>query len=68
MPRSNLAHVRANGTLDGWNPGANGAVDALALDHGRVYVGGEFTNVWGLTRNHLAAVDSASGNIPGECR
>src|SRR5438128_2712667 len=28
-PRSNLAHFRSDGTLDGWNPGADGPVLAL---------------------------------------
>ena len=59
-PRSNLAHILADGTLDAtWNPSANSSVDALAVSGSTVYAGGYFTTVGGLTRNHLAAIDSS---------
>jgi hypothetical protein len=44
-----------------WNPGANGAVRALATDGQRVYVGGTFTVIDGVARSRLAAVDANSG-------
>lgn len=63
VPRQNLAHVRADGSLDGWNPGTNGAVRALALAGGRLYLGGSFTTVAGTPRGHLAALDAGSGAL-----
>jgi hypothetical protein len=62
-PRSNLAHVRADGTLDETFPQPDGAVHALALAHDRLYVGGEFTALSGVPRGRLAAVEVATGAL-----
>ena len=61
VPRTFLAHIRANGTLDGWNPGANNIVKALALSGSTVYAGGSFTSIGGQPRSHIAALDAATG-------
>jgi trimeric autotransporter adhesin len=47
----------------GWNPDANGAVNALALssDGARLYAGGAFTTVGGVTHPRLVALDAATG-------
>ena len=65
QPRSNLAALDAsNGSLQSWNPSANGEVDALAVSGSTVYVGGSFTgtnSIGGADRNHIAALDATSG-------
>jgi hypothetical protein len=41
----------------------DGQVWALAVKHGTVYFGGSFTQIDGVARNYLAAVDSDSGRL-----
>jgi len=49
--RSNVAAFNATtGALLKWNPGANGAVRAIAVTSTRVYLGGSFTSVRGHAR------------------
>jgi hypothetical protein len=55
------AHLRADGTLDAWDPHVNGAVGALIVRGPLVYLGGRFTTVGGATRNGLSAVDRVVG-------
>src|SRR5262245_37468555 len=40
LPRSNLAHVLADGSVGGWNPGTDTDVFAVAVSGPTVYVGG----------------------------
>jgi hypothetical protein len=64
VPRSNVAALRADGTLDPtWNPSTDGVVYALAVatDGSKVFLGGGFTTVGGQPRSRLAAVDPVSG-------
>lgn len=60
VARRNLARLEANGDLDAnfaTPPGADDSVDALALEqHGRVWVGGNFTKLRGATRHRLGRV------------
>ncbi len=65
VPRSNLAHVRADGTLDGWAPSPDGTVWSLALDGSKLYVGGSFYNIGGQGRWGLAAIDRTTGLASG---
>ena len=65
-PHRNLAHIRADGTLDpAWNPGASAAVHALTVLGSTVYIGGNFHGAGAingsLARDYLAAVDATSG-------
>lgn len=55
----------SDSALLGWNPGANGVVRALALsaDGSVLYLGGDFTEVGGAARNHIAGVSTASGAV-----
>ena len=46
------------GTAMSWNPGADGPVKALQMDASDLYVGGGFTHIGGLDRNHLALLGS----------
>lgn len=66
--RSGLAALdAANGRPTAWNPVLGGessnpaAVRAIAVQGGSVYVAGPFASVGGLSRAHLAAIDSVSG-------
>jgi len=76
VPRRNLAHVLADGSVSPWSPevaGVDGAVDmpyyearpagvsALALQGRTLYVGGRFTTAAGIERHNLAAYDVATG-------
>jgi hypothetical protein len=64
----NLAHIKADGTLDtGWAGSVDGAVKALVLAGGKLYVGGEFLAALSggpaVGRAHLAAFDAATGAL-----
>jgi hypothetical protein len=66
VARNHLAAINAvTGGLLAWNPRANKAVYALAVDAVRntVYVGGDFSTIGGVTRNRLAAVDATTGTL-----
>jgi hypothetical protein len=61
LPRHGLAHIRADGSVDSFNPSPNGEVDALTTFGTTLYVGGQFTSIAGQTRNNLAALDTSTG-------
>ena len=64
VARSDLAHIKADRTLDAaWNPGANNVVRALALSGGSLYVGGDFTRLADTGRGHLAKVSATTGAL-----
>jgi len=63
LPRWNLAHIRADGSVDAWAPDPDGAVLALALRGDVLYVGGRFDNIAGTPRAHLAAFDLTTGKL-----
>ena len=62
--RNRLAAIDGStGVATGWNPNANGAVQALVLDaaHSLIYAGGTFTTVNGATtRNRLAGLSTST--------
>lgn len=62
-PRAYLARFNADGSLDtAWNPAADNAITALAVDaSGNVYAGGYFQNIGGLARPWLAKLDAVTG-------
>ncbi|MEO6033945.1 MAG: hypothetical protein ABIQ35_01690, partial [Verrucomicrobiota bacterium] len=44
IQRSNLAHIKADKSVDGnWNPASNGSNTVIVVSGGVVYVGGAFT-------------------------
>jgi beta-propeller uncharacterized protein DUF5122 len=51
--------------IPGWNPGAGGAVRSIALarDDTTLFAGGDFTSLGGQARQHVAAVDTATGTV-----
>jgi hypothetical protein len=59
------AAAPSSAPLSTWQ--AQGRVSALAISNGIVYLGGSFTSLFshgtrkGITRNHLAAIDEATG-------
>jgi outer membrane protein assembly factor BamB len=69
--RSLAAFDAATGALHAWNPTVTGhvwsaadpAVNTLVVDHGRLYVGGQFTSAGGHERYALAAFDLATGAL-----
>jgi hypothetical protein len=61
VPRAHVACLNSDGSLNAWNPGADGVVSSFALDDGLVYVGGTFTNIGGQARNCIAALDASTG-------
>lgn len=62
LPRANLAHIRADGTVDAaFAPSTDGTVWALQLVGGVVYAGGSFGQANGEPHSRLAAFDAASG-------
>ena len=65
-PRSNVAAIRADGTLDPtWNPSVDGIVYALAAssDGSKVFLGGTFLTVGGVSHPRLAAVTPDTGAL-----
>jgi hypothetical protein len=66
VPRSNVAAIRADGSLDPtWNPSTNGVVYAMAAssDGSKVFLGGGFTTVGGAAWSRLAAVTPDTGAL-----
>lgn len=68
QPRSNLAKLRPDGTLDtSWILNVDGsfsAVYAIAVDsNGEAYIGGNFASVGGVARTHVARL--VSGDVAG---
>ena len=62
VPRNYVARLNADGTVDNtFNPSTaiNGQVNALAVQSdGKVIIGGQFSTVFGLTRNRIARLQA----------
>jgi hypothetical protein len=65
LNRARLAawDLRTGAIRTGFSADANGTVRVLASDGTRLFVGGSFTTIRGVSRSRLAAVDLASGNV-----
>ena len=61
VPVSNLLHIYPDQSLEWWT--LNGPVNALVLSGGKLYVGGLFSSIEGVTRNNIAAIDVATGSV-----
>ena len=62
LPRRNLVHILADGTVDpAFAPDPDAKVKALALRDGVLYASGDFTEAGGAERRVLAALDARPG-------
>ena len=62
LARHNLAHIRADGTVDpSFKANPNNEVEALAVSGSTIYAGGYFTRIGGQSRNNIAALNGATG-------
>lgn len=63
--RQKIAAINAaDGSVTAWDPGVGGfdaVVWALAVSGSTIYVGGEFTQIGGESRNNIAALDATTG-------
>jgi len=62
QPHKYLAHVKADKSVDPWNPSPNHTVNTIYYSGNKIYVGGGFDTVGGVARGHGAAFDT-SGNL-----
>ncbi|MTD12744.1 PKD domain-containing protein [Nakamurella sp. YIM 132087] len=61
-----LAYNLSTGALvTGWNPNVNRQIKTIAAspDGSRIYIGGSFTTVGGVTRNRIAAINASTGAL-----
>ena len=63
LPRANLAHILADGTVSPWQPDPDGTVLTLVRKGATLYVGGGFTHIASVTRTCLAAFKVSSGAL-----
>ena len=63
VARKYLAHIRADNSLDPWDPQPNAWVATLSLTGNRLYAGGVFTSVGGQSRGYAAAFDTTTGSL-----
>lgn len=63
LPRSGLAHIRADRTVSAWNPGADAPVRALIRSGTTLYIGGDFSEIAAQPRTRLAAVHTTTGAL-----
>src|SRR5204863_3279195 len=64
LPRTNLVHVLSDNTVDpSFHPDPDDSVHALAVDGGRLYLGGDFSTISGNVHARLAAIDLATGLV-----
>jgi hypothetical protein len=65
VAKAHVAHIFENGTVDrAWATiSSNSLVTSLAVENGRLYLGGYFTAINGMTRYGLAALSAADGSL-----
>jgi DNA-binding beta-propeller fold protein YncE len=67
LARARLAAIdtASETVITGWDPGADAMVRTLLVtpSDGRLYAGGDFEIIGGIDRDHVAALDAATGTI-----
>ncbi|HXJ70369.1 MAG TPA: hypothetical protein VNM39_15810, partial [Verrucomicrobiae bacterium] len=63
VPHANLAHIRANLTVDSWAPSTNSDVITVFATPSEVWFGGTFTSVDGQQSSGLAGVSRETGSV-----
>jgi len=67
--RNNIARTDSNGILDAFNPNADDAVNAIAVQSdGKIIVGGDSHNINGTGRNRVIRLLSGNGSSDGDFR
>jgi hypothetical protein len=62
IPRKNIARLLADGSVDpDFDPGANGYVWGLLVHDSTIYASGNFSQLGGLPRKALGAIDANTG-------
>lgn len=62
--RGYIVHVLADGSIDPlWDVSASSEIFSISLNNGILYVGGAFTFIGDKSRNYLAALDAATGDV-----
>lgn len=61
--RSNLAHYDSEGKLTSWTANANDIVTCFYIRNDTLFVGGEFNNINGVSRGHIAAFSISTGDL-----
>lgn len=73
QPRTGLARINADGSLNSWNPVLSVtppfmltvhtiAIDGGTIYSGTIYIGGSFNTIGGQTRNYVAALNTGNNN------
>lgn len=60
LPRTNLAHLAADGSVLPWAPNPNNQVWALVRSDDTLFVGGDFDSIGGVPRARIAALTPGS--------
>jgi hypothetical protein len=61
--RNRIARIKADGSLHTWSASFDSVVNVLKIVNGQLNVGGYFNQANGQTRNYLAVLDTAIGNL-----
>ena len=62
VPRSNLVHFLADGTVDPvFNPVVDGAIYDIVASGSRLYIAGDFNHINGIDKSKVAVLDATTG-------
>lgn len=63
--RKRIAAINSSGSgsLTSWNPNSEGVINSIAIYGNFLYAGGDYTNIGGLSRNNLAAINTKTGLV-----
>ena len=63
VARNYIAKINADGSLNSWNPGADGYIHTLTVSGNTLYAGGSFANIGGQPRSHIASFNTTTGAL-----